>query len=384
MIYKRQVMEKIKERLLERGRGVVIYGPRQAGKTTLVNMLIKDIGGKALFLSGDLGGEWMTILQSREVANIRLLVAQQKILVVDEAQRIPNIGLILKIIIDNFPDLKVIVTGSSSFDLANKISEPLTGRVYSYRLLPLSTHELSFGHSPYEMEEQLEQRLVYGSYPEIFSYQGGDKKSEYLRELKEKYLYKDILELGDVRNGAKIADLLKLLAFQVGSQVSIAEIAARIGLSRGATERYIDLLEKSFVVFRLRGFSRNLRNEVGKMDKIYFYDLGVRNAIINNFGLLVDRNDVGALWENFLITERLKKIEAQRVDFGYYFWRISTGAEIDYVEEVGGELIGYEFKWGRKRGKMPGSWIKGYPKAKYATVNRNNWLQFVGGVNEEI
>ncbi|MFH2085525.1 MAG: ATP-binding protein [bacterium] len=377
-------MGKIKERLLERGRGVVIYGPRQAGKTTLVNMLIEEIPGKTLFLNGDLGGEWMTVLQSREITNIRLLVAQQNTLVVDEAQRIPNIGLILKIIIDNFPDLKVIVTGSSSLDLANKVSEPLTGRVYTYRLLPLSTQELSFKHSPHGMDEQLEHRLIYGSYPETFSYQGGDKKAEYLRELKEKYLYKDILELGDVRNAMKIADLLKLLAFQVGSQVSIAEIAARIGLSRGATERYIDLLEKSFVIFRLRGFSRNLRNEVGKMDKIYFYDLGVRNAIINNFSLLVDRNDVGALWENFLIAERLKNIESERLDLGRYFWRLSTGAEIDYVEEWGGKLVGYEFKRGRKFGKKPESWTKGYPEAKYMTVNRNNWLQFVGGIDEKI
>jgi predicted AAA+ superfamily ATPase len=296
---------------------------------------------------------------------------------VDEAQRIPEVGLSLKIILDNFPGLGVVVTGSSSLDLASRVSEPLTGRVYSYRLLPISQGELSAIRTPAEMEADLEERLVFGSYPEVFSLEGAEEKTKYLRNLTDAYLYKDLLEFGDVRNSSKIHDLLKLLAFQVGSQVSLAELAGALELNRGTVDRYIDLLEKSLVIFRLPGFSRNLRKEVTKMDKIYFYDTGVRNAVIGNFNWLKDRDDTGQLWENWLMTERIKKIEYEGLVYGRYYWRLTSGAELDLVEETGGKLAGYEFKTASKKARPPKSWIETYPGAGFAVVNRDNYREFL-------
>jgi hypothetical protein len=305
-----------------------------------------------------------------------LLVSGYDAVFVDEAQRIPEIGLNLKILLDNFPKLKIIVTGSSSLDLASKISEPLTGRIYSYKLFPISQRELRDTKTPYEMETQIEERLIYGSYPEIFSLDSIQKKTKYLQDLTDNYLYKDLLEFGDIRNSSKIHDLLKLLAFQIGNQVSLSELGSALELNRVTVDRYIDLLEKSFIIFRLSGFSRNLRKEVSKMDKIYFYDTGVRNAIIGNLNLLSNRDDAGKLWENFLIIERMKKMHYKQKLFSFYFWRLSSGAEMDLIEEEDGKLHGFEFKYGGKVIKPPGSWISGYPNATAALINKNNWQEF--------
>jgi hypothetical protein len=296
---------------------------------------------------------------------------------IDEAQRIPEIGLSLKILLDNFPKLKIIVTGSSSLDLASKISEPLTGRIYSYKLFPISQGELRVTNTPYEIETQTEERLIYGSYPEIFSLHSIQEKTKYLQNLTNTYLYKDLLEFGDIRNSSKIHDLLKLLAFQIGNQVSLSELSSALELNRITVGRYIDLLEKSFIIFRLPGFSRNLRKEVAKMDKIYFYDTGVRNAIIGNLNMLSNRDDVGKLWENFLIVERMKKLSYQQKIFSFYFWRLSSGAEMDLIEEDEGELHGFEFKYGEKIVKSPHSWTTGYPNATATLINQNNWQEFV-------
>ena len=343
----------------------------------MVNDILAETGLKTLTLNADTRGPWWELFTSRELTKIRLLLSGYEAVFIDEAQRIPDAGLSLKIILDNFPGTKVFITGSSSLDLAGKISEPLTGRIYSYKLFPISTGELAQIATPYELAARLEERLIFGSYPEIFSLEGVSAKTEYLRNLTDAYLYKDLLEFGDIRNSAKIHDLLKLLSFQIGNEVSLSELAATLELSRVTVDRYIDLLEKSFVVFRLSGFNRNLRKEVSKMDKIYFYDTGVRNAVIGNLNLLAGRNDLGALWENFLIVERMKKQSYAGHLYSHYFWRLSTGAELDLIEEKEGNLTGFEFKYSPKKAKIPSSWIASYPESKAEIVNRDNWLKFV-------
>jgi len=372
----RALLPQVVKTLKESGKGVVIYGARQVGKTTLANEVIKTLGGRTLVLNGDQRGDWWDLLISREISKLRLLLSGYDVLLVDEAQRIPEIGLSLKIILDNFKQLRVIVTGSSSLDLASKVAEPLTGRVYSYKMWPISMTEMANVKTSYELHEELEERLIYGSYPEIFSRIDLASKNEYLRNLLDAYLYKDLLEFGDVRNSSKIRDLLKLLAFQVGSQVSLNELSSNLGLSRTTVDRYIDLLEKSFVVFRLSGFSRNLRKEVKRMDKIYFNDLGIRNALIANLNFIKDRDDVGKLWENFLMIERVKRMSYKNKSFSHYYWRLSSGAELDLVEDCDGVLSGFEFKYSHKTVKPPKSWLESYPKSNFRLVNKDNWLEF--------
>ncbi|KKQ01395.1 MAG: AAA ATPase [Candidatus Roizmanbacteria bacterium GW2011_GWA2_36_23] len=377
MKIKRDLHSILKNGLTETNKGLVIYGPRQVGKTTLINDLLSEFQLKTLILNGDQRGEWWELLTSRALSKLSLLVSGYDLVFIDEAQRIPEIGLSLKILLDNFPKLKVIVTGSSSLDLASKISEPLTGRIYSYKLFPISQGELRITKTPYEMETQIEERLIYGSYPEIFSLEGVLAKSKYLQNLVDTYLYKDLLEFGDMRNSSKIRDLLKLLAFQTGNQVSLSELGSSLELNKVTVDRYIDLLEKSFIIFRLSGLSRNLRKEVTKMDKIYFYDMGVRNAIIGNLNSLNNRDDTGKLWENFLIVERMKKLQYKQKIYALYFWRLSSGAEMDLVEETEGRLNGFEFKYGKKNVKFPNSWTIGYPNATATLINRNNWQEFI-------
>lgn len=364
------------EKLASSRKGIIIYGARQVGKTTLVNGIIKRLGLNTLVINGD-QSRFIDIITSRDLAKIQSLVSGYEMLFVDEAQRIPEIGINLKIILDNLPKLKVVVTGSSSLDLASKISEPLTGRVWSHHLYPISFSELSLFQNKAELNIHLEERLIYGSYPEIFSYESYSQKREYLQTVSDAYLYRDLIEFGDIKNSSKIRDLLKLLAFQIGSEVSLTELGASLRMSKDTVSRYIDLLEKSFIVFRLSGFSRNLRKEVTKMDKIFFYDLGIRNILIDNLKSLKDRNDAGLLWENFLLLERMKFNSANRDPVSGYFWRIHTGAELDYVEEKNGTLFGFEFKYGSKIDKVPASWTKAYPKSEYQCINRENYLDFI-------
>lgn len=382
MKLKRVLERRILKQLDDGPRGVVVYGPRQAGKTTLVNDMLAQRDWKTLVLNGDQRGGWWEQITSRELAKIKLLVQGYDLVFVDEAQRIPEIGLVLKIILDELPQMRVIATGSSSLDLASKVSEPLTGRAYTYRLYPISYLELQASQTPHELDEQLEERLVFGSYPKIFSLEGAEAITEYLTNITDNCLYRDLLEFSGIRNSPKIRDLLRLLAFQVGSQVSLAELASSLELSRATVGAYIDLLEKSFVVFRLGGFSRNLRKEVTKMDKIYFYDNGIRNTLIGNMNLLTNRDDAGRLWENFLIGERMKKMEYEEGGYGHYFWRLASGAEMDLVEEKGGELSGYELKFSQKTARFPKSWGRAYPGAGFACINKDNYLRFVLGEPE--
>jgi len=378
MLITRSITNTIVEKLNSSKKGIVIYGARQVGKTTLVNEIIKKLNFKTLTISGD-QSRFLDILSSRDLNKIKSLVEGYELLFVDEAQRIPEIGLALKIILDNLPFIKIIVTGSSSLDLASKISEPLTGRVWTYHLYPISFLELSKNQNRAELDAALEERLIYGSYPELFSIAGSSSKREYLQNLSDAYLYKDLIEFGEIKNSSKIRDLLKLLAFQIGSQVSLSEIGSALGISKDTVARYVDLLEKSFVIFRLKGLSRNLRKEVVKMDKIYFFDLGIRNILIDNLNFLKGRNDSGQLWENFLITERMKLLASKQDYASIYFWRTYTGAELDYVEEKKGKLTGFEFKFGFKKEKAPAGWAKAYPESDYQCINRENYFDFILG-----
>lgn len=372
----RALTPKIIDKLTSSKKGIIIYGARQVGKTTLVNEVITKLNLKTLVVNGD-QSRFVDIISSRDLSKIQSLVAGYDMLFVDEAQRIPEIGINLKIILDNLPDLKVLVTGSSSLDLASKISEPLTGRVWSYHLYPISFLELSGFQNRVELDSSLEDRLIYGSYPEIFSYISLFQKREYLQTISDAYLYRDLIEFGDIKNSAKIRDLLKLLAFQIGAEVSLTELGKSLSMSKDTVSRYIDLLEKSFIIFRLGGFSRNLRKEVTRMDKIFFYDLGIRNILIDNLKSLKDRNDLGSLWENFLILERMKLNASKQDLVSGYFWRTHTGAELDYVEEKNGTLFGFELKSGKKQKKAPAGWTKAYPDSQFQCVNRDNYLDFI-------
>lgn len=373
----RQLYQKLLTHMQSSQKGIVLYGPRQIGKTTLVTELLRTLSKKTLTVSGDERTASWDALTSLDPIKINHLLSDNEIIFVDEAQRIPEVGLALKIIRDTHPSVRVIVTGSSSLDLASKVSEPLTGRVYTWRLFPISQGELRLLHSPIELDSFLEERLIFGSYPEIFSLPGADQKEKYLGDILDSYLYRDLLEFGDVRNSLKIRDLLKLLAFQIGSQVSTNELATSLELGRGTVERYIDLLEKSFVIFRLPGFSRNLRKEVTRMHKIFFVDTGVRNALIGNFNMLSNRNDAGQLWENFLAIERRKRMEYAGKICSHTFWRLSSGAELDLVEDADGVLAGFEFKFSKKTPRPPASWKATYPSSTYAVVNRDTWQNFV-------
>ena len=359
-------------------KGIVIYGARQVGKTTLVNDVVQHSGLKTLTVNAD-QSKYLDIFSGRDLNKISNLVAGYELLFIDEAQRIPEIGINLKIILDNLKPLKVIVTGSSSLDLASKVSEPLTGRIWTYKLYPISFFELKKLKNVFELDDNLEERLLYGSYPDIFSINGHINKIEYLQILSDSYLYKDLLELGGLKNSAKIRDLLKLLAFQIGNEVSLTELGSSLGMGKDTVSRYIDYLEKTFIVFRLKGFSRNLRKEVTKMDKIYFHDLGVRNILIDNLKPLKDRSDVGQLWENLLISERMKYLSYTQNYGSMYFWRVYTGAELDLVEEKDGMLNGYELKFGKKSVKAPKGWRITYPKAKFTFINKENYLKFITG-----
>jgi predicted AAA+ superfamily ATPase len=331
--------------------------------------------GKILRINGD-EIKYTELFSSRDFAKMNLLLDGYQVLFIDEAQRIPDIGINLKIIYDNLPELKMLVTGSSSFELGNQVKEPLTGRTITYQLMPLSLQEMKQTLPVFEIQQRLEEFMLYGLYPEITHYSNAQEKERYLTELSSSYLYKDILELSNIRNSSKISSLLKLLAFQIGQEVSLNEIAQNLGLSQETVSNYIDLLEKSFIVFRLSGFSRNLRKEIGKRDKIYFWDLGIRNCIVQNFLPLTIRNDVGQMWENLIITERIKYLKNNNINTNSYFWRTYTGAEVDYVEERNGELFAYEIKYTKPRTKAPQTWIDNYGN-NFRSITRDNFWEFV-------
>jgi predicted AAA+ superfamily ATPase len=360
------------------GKALILYGPRRAGKTTLLKAYLASCGLRYRLETGD----DVRIRHLFEVGDLQQLVAFAAgfdLVAIDEAQQIPGIGMGLKILVDHRPDLRIIATGSSSFDLAGAVGEPLTGRKRTLTLFPLSQMELKQKFNSYDLRQGLEDYLVYGSYPEIVVTEGRKEKMELLEELAGSYLLKDVLALDRIRSSRTLVDLLKLIAFQVGSEVSHNELATQVKVDVKTVGRYLDILEKGFVIVRVGGFSRNLRSEVTSKAKYYFLDNGVRNAVIGQYNLLDARNDVGALWENFLVAERLKKRAYTGIYGTFHFWRTYDGQEIDYVEERDGGLFGFECKWSSKqRSKLPNKWREAYPGATWELVTPDNYLDFAG------
>jgi hypothetical protein len=363
-------------RLAVSGKVVVIYGPRRSGKTTLLNEFLKGEPEPYILVTG----EDITVqsyLASQSVEKLKAFVGSARLLVVDEAQKILQIGLNLKLIVDHIPSIRIVASGSSSFDLARTMGEPLTGRKYTLRLFPLAQIEIAQIEQRHQTDANLENRLIYGSYPEIVLMEANQGRERYLKEIVSAYLYKDILELDGIRHSAKISRLLQLIAFQIGKEVSFNELGSSLDMSKNTVERYLDLLEKAFVVQKMTGFSRNLRTEVTKNCRYYFIDNGIRNALINNFNLLPQRNDIGQLWENYLVMERLKRQEYREKPANNYFWRTYAGNELDLVEEREGKLFGYEMKWGGSQPRPPKAWRAAYPDASFQLINRDNYLEFI-------
>lgn len=361
---------------LEANKVLVIYGSRQVGKTTLLNDFLSNTKLKFKLDSGD-NINIQQILGSQDFSKIISYVSGYEVLAIDEAQRIPNVGLGLKIIVDQVPNIGVIATGSSSFELAGQIGEPLTGRKRTLTMFPIALIELNKIYNSYEIDEKLSEFLVFGSYPAVVTAKTKEDKIIILEEIVNSYLLKDILELERVKGAKVLLDLLRLLAFQVGNEVSLTELGTQLGIDYKTVGRYLDLLEKAFVLYNLRGFSRNLRKEVTKKSKYYFYDNGIRNAIIANFNNLDIRNDQGQLWENFLVAERLKIQEYTGLRANNYFWRTWERREIDWVEEREGKLYGYEFKYSPKNKKLPKTFLQSYPDSSLNIINPQNYKDFI-------
>lgn len=373
MIY-RQLQSKIIESVGTR-KAIVLIGARQVGKSTLLHQLLDDKDG-VLWLNGD-NSETVEILKDATVAKLRTIIGHHNTVVIDEAQRIPDIGLKLKLITDQIDNVQVFASGSSSFELTSKINETLTGRKREFKLFPLSFAEMVEHTNYIEERRMLPHRLIYGYYPEVVADAGNE--SAILKELIDSYLFKDVFALDGITKSSKIVSLLKALALQVGNLVSYNEIGNLVGLDSKTVEKYIDIMEKSFIVVRLASFSRNARNELKSSKKIYFWDLGIRNALINNFNPLENRNDVGELWENFAIVERLKQNEYNGEFVQSWFWRTQQQNEIDYVEDNGGKLSAYEFKWNSRKAnaKCPSSFSTNYPSAYFEVVTPDNIEEFL-------
>ncbi len=361
---------------LEINKVLVIYGPRRVGKTTLINEFLRET---TLRYKSESGENMLVqqVLSSSDFGLIKEYCRGYELVVIDEAQNIPLVGKGLKIIVDHVPGIRVIATGSSSFDLSNKIGEPLVGRQRILKLFPISLLELSQHYNRVELHQQLTSFLIYGLYPEVLTQPNPAEKARYLVELVNAYLLKDILALENIRSPRLLLDLLRLIAFQIGSEVSLNELANALKIDVKTVARYLDLLEKSFILFSLGGFSRNMRNEVTSKRKYYFYDLGVRNGVINAFNPMETRNDKGALWENFVIMERLKKKSYQAIYASDFFWRTYTKNEIDLIEDRDGQLFGFEFKWADKKYKAPKEWVEHYPGSIVQLISTENYFDFI-------
>ncbi len=374
-----EIIRKIESRIinfLEPGKVNILYGARRVGKTYLLKKIADEQNVSYLWLNGELP-EVQEILETKNLNNYRNLFAGFQLVIIDEAQAIPQIGQILKIIVDELSHLKIIASGSSAFDLTNKLGEPLVGRAFWHEMYPVAQLEISLQENILETIKNKDERLVFGSYPEVINLVGFERKEEYLKDLVNAYLLKDILSLEGIRNASKIYDLLKLIAFQIGKEVSLNELGTQLGMSKNTIEKYLDLLEKVFVLKKITGFSKNLRKEITKTARWYFWDNGIRNAIINDFKALNLRNDTGELWENYLIAERLKKNEYERANKEMYFWRTYDQQEIDCLETKNSEIAAFEFKFGSKIGKIPGAFASAYPDASFQTINKENYLDFI-------
>lgn len=377
MNIKRQVFDKFLSKIQE-NKVILLYGPRRTGKTTLLREASSYLAKteKIKFVNGELSAI-QDDLSIQSLESLKSFISDNTLLIIDEAQKIANIGLVLKIIVDNIPGIKVVASGSASLALSQKVGEPLTGRQKIVHLFPVSAKEIIDFKDELYYKENLENYLIFGTYPETFQLKSKEDKIEYLNELTNSFLFRDILELEKIKNSKKLKDLLTLLAFQIGKEVSLSELASSLDMHINTVARYLDLMEKSFILINIRGFSRNLRKEVSKTSRYYFYDLGIRNAVINNFNNLKLRNDVGALWENYIIMERIKKQSYESIFSNNYFWRTYDKKEIDFVEERDGRLYGFEIKWGEKYSKEPALWKNTYQEAEFQLINKKNFLNFI-------
>ena len=375
MYIKRQVEEEIKKNLFK-GKVVIVYGARQVGKTTLVRKMADDLGKPYKYLNCD----EMDVLGQFQRANnsldLKQLVGNDGLVIIDEAQRVKNIGLKLKLLVDQYSDTQLLVTGSSSFDLSNEINEPLTGRSDEYWLFPLSTKEVWTGSDRIDRDRQLERWLVYGSYPDVWTQESVEEKAKKVKLLAGNYLYKDILKFNQIRNSEIILKLLQALALQIGSEVSFNELANSLEISKQTVASYVDILEKAFVIFSLKPYSGNLRRAINKKRKIYFLDLGIRNALINNLNDINIRDDVGKLWENFVVAEKYKSQYGLGYKTNFYFWRTYEGQEVDLVEDKGGKLIGWEIKLKSRGRKQPKDWGR-YKNSSFCEIDRDNFWEMM-------
>lgn len=358
------------------GKVVVLYGPRQVGKTTLLRRYVREHDPEALFVSG----EDLSVrehLESRSVARLAAFAGGRRTLVVDEAQHLREVGLNLKLLVDHLEGLRVIAAGSSSFDRTRKTGEPLTGRKKTLLLLPLAQLELGAVEGPHETSARLPTRLIYGSYPEVALLDSDEERELHLRELVSSYLFRDVLQVEGVRHSDRLLRLVQLVAHQVGSEVSLTELGTRLGMSKNTVARYLDLLEKCFVLYSRAGFSRNRRKEISRSRRYYFHDNGIRNAVVANFNPLSLRNDIGALWENYLLTERMKRNLYTGHPANSYFWRTYDRQEVDLIEERNGSLHATETKWSPRRVKAPAGFRHAYPEATFRVVHKDNYLDFI-------
>lgn len=365
------------EKIAEPQKVTVIYGPRRVGKTTLLKEYLNKSKKRYKLVTGD-DIRVQEVFSSRDLSILKQFTEGYDILAIDEAQQIPNVGLGLKLLVDESPALTIIVTGSSSFQIAQHLGEPLTGRKKVSILYPLSQRELLQQNNPFELHENLHEALIFGNYPEVVTAKTREDKIEVLLELVNSYLLKDVFSLERIRGSKQLVDILRLLAFQIGNEVSLSELATQVHLDVKTVQRYLDILEKSFVIIRLSPFSRNLRKEISGKQKYYFYDTGIRNGLIAQFNALDSRNDTGALFENFMVIERLKRNAYDRKYCNTYFWRTYDQKEIDFIEEFDGQLNGYEFKWSDKAlAKAPKDWTETYPNSTFTVVSRKSWQEFV-------
>lgn len=373
---KRELTEKILSKL-QANKVVIVYGARRVGKTVLVENILYQLDEPVLILNG----EDINVhdkLANRSIENYKQIVGTNKLVYIDEAQKIHEIGLKLKLMVDEIPGLKIIISGSSSIDIHHVAGEPLTGRKYSFNLYALSEKEYNQIENPIEKIDKVRERLVFGNYPELIHIPDRENKMDYLNEMVSSYLLKDILVFENIKNSQKIFNLLRLIAFQIGNEVSMQELGKKLSISKNTVEKYLDLLSKVYILHKVEGFSRNLRKEITKNSRWYFLDNGIRNAVIANFNPIESRNDVGQLWENYMISERIKFLEYHKISSNNYFWRTYEQQEIDWVEERSGELFGYEFKWKETKVKTPSQWNKAYPEASFNVIHVNNfenWLK---------
>jgi len=371
-----RVLKKIILARLQPNKVVMLNGPRRVGKTMLMHQLADEVPGAVEFLNGE-DQPTQEFLARRSIANYQQAFSGKPYLFIDEAQKIPNIGDALKLIVDTVPGIHIIVSGSSTFDMRNKLAEPLTGRSWSFMMYPLSEEEIQPHEKFTDRKDKLMGRLVYGNYPEVFSISNLSQKAEYLRELAGATLTRDLLALEDIRNASKITNLLRLVAFQVGHQVSYQELGRQMAMSKNTVERYLDLLSKVYVLYKVEGFSKNLRKEIVKNPRWYFVDNGLMNALLGNFNPIHQREDVGRLWENYMLSERVKYQQYHRLVVNNFFWRTYDQQEIDWVEERDGKLHGYEVKWKAQRMKAPAAWTRAYSDATFEVIHQDNYLDWI-------